>query len=314
MNRSKFIYKWGKYMIYEKWSKNIDVYNLFDGYTIEKVKGKDFSVYFAVYEIFDTNIWFRQSFEVYRSIVEHCDICFWIKKDGCRIGGVLLEPNYMNCLMLEPPYNNEHDTIIAKLKNILLCWSDKSKAIIVGGVQPNKIKYYQRAGFKMGISRRCMIRTTEDFETCFSDEYRIVSLGEEHKNEIKDLFVEAFSRGIEKQSSSEFEQQLQYYFDKNTENGLVNKASTLIYDRKTNQLIGACLISIWEEWPIVYDIAVKPSFQKKGLAANMIKRALTILKEQYPVIRLFVTLGNDAEMLYHKLGFLPGVETTEMIL
>lgn len=46
----------------------------------------------------------------------------------------------------------------------------------------------------------------------------------------------------------------------------------------------------------------------------MLKHALTILKEEYPVLRLFVTLGNDAELFYSKLGFLSGIETTEMIL
>lgn len=298
--------------MYEKWSKDIEIYNLFDGYTIEKVNGKDFSIYFAVYEIFDINIWFRQSFDVYCSVIEDCDICFWIKKDGCRIGGVLVEPNYMNCLILEAPYDNDYDIIIAKLKNILLYWSDKNKAIIVGGVKPDKVKYYQRAGFKMGESRRCMIRPTEEFEIIWNDDYKLVSPRKEHKDEIRELFVEAFS--TERQNNSNAERQIQYYFDENPENSLVNKASTLVYATKTNQLIGACLISNWEEWPNVYDVAVKPSFQKKGLATNMIKRALTILKEQYPVLRLFVTLGNDAEMVYHKMGFLSGVETTEMIL
>lgn len=292
-------------------------YDLLDGYTIEKVSGKDFSIYFAVYEIFDTNIWFRQRFDVSCSVIEDCNICYWIKKNGCRIGGVLLEPNYMNCLILEPPYSNEYDTIIAKLKKILLCWSDKSKSIIVGCVKPDKIKYYQRAGFKIGESRRCMVRPTEEFKAIWSDEYKIVSARKDHIDEISELFVEAFGTGIEIQDKLSFKQQnnsIRYYFNENPENSLVNKASTLIYHRKTNQLIGACLISIWEEWPLVYDVAVKSSFQNKGLATSMLKRALTILKQEYPVLRLFVILGNDAEMLYHKMSFLPGVETTEMIL
>lgn len=298
----------------EKWSKNIEIYNLFDGYTIEKVTGKDFSVYFAVYEIFDSNIWFRQSFNVYCSVIEDCDICFWIKKNGCRIGGVLLKPNYMNCLILEPPYNNEYDIIISKFKKLLLSWSDKNKPIVVGCVKPDKVRYYQRAGFRMGESRRCMIRPTEEFESIWSDAYKIVLPRIENKNEIRKLFTEAFGTGIEGENNSKIEHQIQCYFDENLENSLVNKASALVYDTKTNQLIGACLISIWEEWPNVYDVAVKPAFRNKGLATNMIKRALTILKEQYPVLRLFVTLGNDAEIVYHKMGFLPGVETTEMIL
>lgn len=223
----------------------------------------------------------------------------------------------MNCLVLEPQNNNEYDTIIAKLKNILLCWSEKSKAIIVGGVKSDKVKYYQRVGFKTGESRRCMIRPTEEFETIWSDEYKIVLPQKEHINEISNLFVEAFYSDVKSQDKSYIQKQVnsvEYYFKYNLENSFVNKASTLIYDKKTNQLVGACLISIWEEWPNVYEVAVKPSFQKKGLATNMIKRALTSLKEQYPVLRLFVTLGNDAEMVYHKMSFLPGVETTEMIL
>lgn len=302
--------------MHKEWSENIEKYDLFDGYSVEKTNWKDFSVYFAVYEIFDTNVWFRQSFNVYCSILKDCNLCFWIKKNGCRIGGVLLEPNYMNCLVLEPPYN-EYDIIIAKLKNLLLSWSDKNHPIYVGAVKPDKVKYYQRLGFKVGESRRCMIRPTEEIETIWDDEYKIVPVTKEKQNEISELFVEAFSTEVEGQDKMNFQQQnesVQYYFNNNLENSLVNKASTLIYEKKTNELIGACLISIWEEWPNVYDIAVKPVFQKKGLAKNMLKRALTILKEKYPVLRLFVTLGNDAEIVYYKMGFLAGVETTEMIL
>lgn len=302
-------------MMDRTWSGDTTKYELFHGYSIEKTDWKEFTVYFAVYEIFDTNVWFRQSFDMYCTILKDCNSCFWIKKDGCRIGGVLLEPNYMNCLFLEPPHN-EYDIIIAKLKEILLSWSDKSQEIYLGCVKPDKIKYYQRLGFKSGESRRCMIRPTEEFETIWSDEYKIVPVTEESRNEISKLFVEAFGTEVknEDENFGGQDKSIQYYFDNNPENTLVNKASTLIYEKKTNELIGACLISIWEEWPNVYEIAVKPSFQNRGLAKNMIKRALTILKEQYPVLRLFVTLGNGAEMAYHKMGFLAGVETTEMIL
>ncbi len=80
----------------------------------------------------------------------------------------------MNCLILEPPYNNEYDTVIAKLKNILLNWSNKDEEIIVGGITSDKIKYYQKAGFKSEESRRCMIRPTEKFEIIWSDEYKII--------------------------------------------------------------------------------------------------------------------------------------------
>ncbi|MGH4124145.1 MAG: GNAT family N-acetyltransferase [Clostridium sp.] len=303
-------------MKYNQWSKEINVYELSEGYSIHKAEWKEFSIHFATYEIFSINVWFRQSFDMYCSVLKDCDICYWIKKDGHRMGGVLLEPNYMNCLFLEPPYN-QYDEVLNELRNILICWSDESKKIIVGGVKPQEIKYYQRAGFRTGKARRCMIRPTEEFNINWSDEYQIVLPTVEREMEIVKLFNEAFQGGVGDDGNSTIDKQqesVKYYLNDNLQNNLVNKASTLIYYKKTNELVGACLISIWEEWPNVYDIAVKPSFQGNGLARNMIKKALTVLKEQHTVLRLFVTLGNDAEMSYHKLGFLAGVETTEMFL
>lgn len=296
------------------WSKDLKEYDLKDGYSIEKAQWGEFSIYFAVYEVFEANIWFRQSFDAYCSVLKNCDICFWIKKDNFRIGGVLLDLNYMNCLFLQPQ-NNEYDLIIGKLKKLLLTNSDNSKPIYVGAVKPDKVKYYQRAGFKIGESRRCMIRPTEEFHITWDCDYEIVSVTEDKKGDIVKLFTEAFSNESKDGTSFEKENEsVEVYFTKNLKNTLVNKASTLIYEKKTNELVGACLISIWEDWPNVYDIAVKPSSQKRGLAKNMLKRALTVLKEGYPTLRLFVTLGNDAEMLYHQMGFLAGTETTEMIL
>jgi len=296
------------------WSKDLKEYDLKDGYSIEKAQWGEFSIYFAVYEVFKVNVWFRQSFDTYCSVLKDCDKCFWIKKDNFRIGGVLLDLNYMNCLFLQPPHN-EYDLIIGKLKNLLLTNSDNSKPIYVGAVKPDKVKYYQRAGFKIGESRRCMIRPTEEFHITWDCDYEIVSVTEDKKSDIVKLFAEAFSNESKDGTSFEKENEsVEVYFTKNLKNTLVNKASTLIYEKKTNELVGACLISIWEDWPNVYDIAVKPSFQKRGLAKNMLKRALTVLKEGYPTLRLFVTLGNDAEMLYHQMGFLAGTETTEMIL
>ncbi|WP_346935754.1 GNAT family N-acetyltransferase [Clostridium sp.] len=239
------------------------------------------------------------------------------QKNDCIIGGVSLEPNYMSCLFLIPPYDNEFEKVLGKLKNILISWSDKSEEIYAGNVKQEYVKYYQRLGFRTGESRRCMIRPTEKFQVIWNDDYRIAPARKENQMEIAEFYKDAFKNVEDFQSKLSVEEingAIQDYFDNNSEDSLVNKASTLVYDKKTNQLIGASLISIWEEWPNVYDFAVKPSFQGKGIGNNMLKYALTILKEEYPVLRLFVTLGNDAELFYSKLGFLSGIETTEMIL
>lgn len=44
------------------------------------------------------------------------------------------------------------------------------------------------------------------------------------------------------------------------------------------------------------------------------KIALNNFKGECPVLRLFVELGNDAEALYHNLGFIAGEETTSLYI
>ena len=115
-----------------------------------------------------------------------------------------------------------------------------SKSIVVGCVKPDKVKYYQRAGFKMGESRRCMIRPTEKFNVIWSDEYKITSIRKENQKEIAKFYKDAFKNTKDFQSKlsiEEIEEEIQDYFDNNAEDRLVNKASTLVYDKKTNQLI-----------------------------------------------------------------------------
>jgi ribosomal protein S18 acetylase RimI-like enzyme len=55
------------------------------------------------------------------------------------------------------------------------------------------------------------------------------------------------------------------------------------------------------------DIAVHPEYQRRGLATRMLKKALTILKSEYSILRFGVAMGNPAESVYYNLGFLSGV-------
>lgn len=295
-----------------QWSKDRIRYELSDGLIVEKADLKTFSIYFAVYEIYSTNLWFRKSFEQSVNVLNGCEECFFITKDDVVVGGVLLEPNYMNCLFFIPPFK-QYEKVIGMLKELLMEWSDPDKDIILGGAKPEMKRYFQLQGFIEGESRRCMIRPTEEYEIKWSDDVCVASVTKDKTEEILSLFTESYV-DQEREQSADHEKSLERYFDEIHHHKEALEASTLIYDKKSHELIGACLISIWEEWPNVYDVAVKPSFQKKGIAKNMIRRASTLLKNQYPVLRLFVTLGNEAEYVYEKLGFLAGVEWTEMFI
>lgn len=86
-----------------------------------------------------------------------------------------------------------------------------------------------------------------------------------------------------------------------------------------NKPIAACLIgydpSVPNGFTGISDIGVHPDYRNRGLAEYMIKRALTIAKQKNnsQAMRLFVTVGNPAESLYHKLGFMPGKSFSPMV-
>ena len=76
--------------------------------------------------------------------------------------------------------------------------------------------------------------------------------------------------------------------------------------RQIGRLAGACLVSIWEDWPLIGSLAIRPDLRGHGLAGSLMRHALGTLHTAYPVVRLFVTMGNPAESLYRKLSFISG--------
>ncbi|MEY8745172.1 GNAT family N-acetyltransferase [Bacillales bacterium AN1005] len=94
--------------------------------------------------------------------------------------------------------------------------------------------------------------------------------------------------------------------DPNYTNEILNQASTLVYDQETGQLIANCRLCLQDNQAAVYSVGVIPTYRGRGIATRMLQRALSVIKDHYPVLRLYVMEGNDAESLYYNLGFVQG--------
>jgi ribosomal protein S18 acetylase RimI-like enzyme len=206
------------------------------------------------------------------------------------------------------------------LKKTLLIWSDHTKNITAYEILSNQIDLFSRAGFWPGEYRcRWMQRPTETFNISWEDQYKIVSpdfscVSDQklliHADEIGEFFYKSYFNTISgirrKWQSLDFFTSWTKNFPSES-NEPLRSASTLIYDSNSNQLVGACLVSLQDNYPAIYNIAVLPSYIGKGIATKMLQRALSILKEQnHPVLRLYVMQGNDAESVYYNLGFISG--------
>lgn len=294
------------------WNVNNKVYELGKGFSLEVAEKDEFSKVYAVY--CSEDIGFKNNFEQKMAVVSDDDSCFWIKKDEKIIGGTFLEPNFIEGVFLIPPFDDVY-TVLKVIKKILVHWSDKNKDINANVVIPSQVEIYEKLGFRISETGRWMISSTREFEVKWEDKFQVVLPNKEHTEELGKLFYEAFKTSPgQKFSLKERTEFVEYYFEHNSHIEILNKASSVVFNKETNELIAVCLISEWNEWPLIYDIAVRSDYRGMGIASKLIKKSLTVLKDKYPAIRLYVDGGNDAERIYYDNGFLPGIKVTNLII
>lgn len=304
----------------QNWTKKMNYYQLSDKYSIIKADSQEFSIYESVYgdgiyNRFAVKHWdLRLEVSLDNPFASH-DSFYWIKIGDRRVGGVLIEPNVLARLFLIPPFTNLYE-IIKLLKKLLIQWSDINKNIYAYQIPTEQGRYFEMLGFWMEKNRRWMMRPTEYLEFNWDENVIIKNPKSSNNIEIAKLFYESFKDGVDlkndvrqKRNGCSYEDYLDEvndYFN-NTDDMLV-EASTLVYDKEVGKLIGVCLVSMLEEWPLIHTIGVHPLYKGRKLGAKMLKKAITALNKNYPILRLFVTIGNVAESIYYDLGFIQGVE------
>jgi len=200
-------------------------------------------------------------------------------------------------------------------------WSDNDDKVTVYGVTPKDVEHFQKLGYRRNCERRVMIRPTETFKDInWSDDFITKVPTIDDAPIIGKLFFECCSGGIDyetfgskmlEEAIVDAERTLKMYSSNNTLEG-----STLVFDKNTNQLVGACIAGINgfcdNDFSEIGEIVVRQDYRRLGLASKMIKTALTNLKKISPATILCVTIGNPAEGLYDNLGFFSGVKFTGM--
>lgn len=280
--------------------------NYLNEYKICKANSEEWSRYHAIYRLSNFNEWMPLSFQGEINRYIKVDFCYWIIRNNKRIGGALIKPNMIKCIFTIPPFNNKED-LIKVLTSYTHSISDVNEDIIVPDADLHSIDCYKAVGFELQRVDKLMVCATSNFDIIWDDQYKVVIPERKHIEEMAELYYETYSKNkllyIASQSYDFQIENVKGYFD----HAEVMKASmdwsTLIYDVKKNKLIGACTVSLVNELPYIFDFVVHPEYQGKGLATNIMKRTLDALAKDYPAIRLNVTVGNDAEIFYDKLGF-----------
>ncbi|ACX65257.1 GNAT family N-acetyltransferase [Paenibacillus sp. Y412MC10] len=295
------------------WSEDINFFDLSNEYSIRRADHEEWGLYCSVYYNMRYNGFFRE--EGFNTPRRNS---FWIYKGESRIGGVRMAPNTIYHLFYIPPFNNSYE-VLKLLKKMLIHWSDRTKHIRTFEILPDQVNLFTRAGFWPDEFRcRWMQRPTDHFQVIWDSNLTVKcpQIKEDetgakrfiNEDEIAWCDYNSFTGGFEaiRRKKSSLEDFIPKE-DPNFTNETLIQASTLIYDKDTSQLIANCRLCLQDNQAAVYSIGVMPTYRGRGLATGMLKRALSVLKDKYPVLRLYVMEGNDAESVYLNLGFIPGV-------
>ncbi|WP_273324259.1 GNAT family N-acetyltransferase [Vallitalea guaymasensis] len=304
----------------EYWSKNREEYQLDKDVYITKACEKEFAIFESIYGDGPNNRFAIKHWDLRLAISLDTPFAinnsfYWIIKGDVKIGGVLIEPNVISRLFIIPPYNDLY-RVLRLLKKLLIKWSDPKKNINAFQINNEQGKYFEMLGFWKEKSRRWMMRPTEELNYEYNQDFIFENPDKQQNRNIAKLLCSSFSNGVDNKSQLHKDTDEEYFeaclndvndFFENT-NSLLLEASTVIYDAKDKKIVGVCLISLFEEWPLIHTIAIDPLYSGKGLGKIILNKGISILNREYQVVRLFVTIGNSAESVYHELGFVQGVE------
>lgn len=302
------------------WSKDAKFYALSDHFSLRKAEKRDWNIYYSIYY----NQAYNGFFKEYGYEVHDSDQLFWIFRGELKVGGVIVTENTMSNLYFIPPFNDEL-RLVKLLKQLLVDFSDGSSDILVFDVLPPQVDLFARAGFWVGAERsRWMQRPTEVIDIQWDDELRIETPYLENGRlanelEIADVLFESYKGGVNAARRNHTSRESFIFHRHSIFTDSMLHASTLVYDKATNQLVGVCLLFMEDQqrtyYPGLFNFGVLPSYRNKGIAANMLKRALTVLHGEYPIMRLGLLQGTYAESLYYNLGFMPAdVEVEALVL
>lgn len=304
----------------EKWEDCKDQYVLNNGFMLIRADETEFGIHYAIYVGIDEEFTYSWNTLSHYTDGDDCQK-FWIFKDNKKVGGVVIEPNYSSHFFVETPYTVDKFSIISELDNALLQWSDKDRRIYFYMIQPKDVEIFNMLGYRKQFIRRTMIRPTEIFEDIqWSENLVIKTPTIKDVEAIGKVLHESYKGGIqyEEFSNNSLEDEIEVsgiFLERYISTNSLH-ASTLVYDKNTNELVAVCLAGKNNddayEFSKINEVAVMPDYRRLGIAENLIKRALTVLKDISPAAKLDVSVGNTAEALYYKLGFLPGIQMTAM--
>lgn len=278
-------------------------------YLFQHVKDDYFSIHYGIH---GTNIYMSYD---WKEIIEHLSPNgngIFIFKDSVPIGGLIIGNNSFSSPFLISPFSD-----IKEFWQAVINYSSKDNK--------NDILYFVNipeshadiitplGGIKKWAQRR-MYRPTAEYDIKPNDNFYFAIPSEIDKDEIVHVVYEAHLNGYTstvygKPHISDIKEAISRRFISFAQTNTLY-FGTIVKNKDTNKIAAVCIAGIYPEskndFSTIHQVSVLQEYRKQGIAQAMIMNSINNAHIISPVIGLGVLVGNPAELLYQKLGFISG--------
>jgi len=293
-------------------------------FSVINAEQKKYANYYSVYK--NSNIFVHFD---WNDILERINDknCFFILDKEKIIGGFTFTNNEISHIFIVPPFIER----ILLWEQILKYASDKraeNKIILKDISEEDKTILIDIFNAKFICTERRMFRPTEKISVNPPDNFYFAIPDDHDKQEIIQTIYEAHSAcfNLTGSESDRYEKdEVQEAI--NRRYNLFNQTntlhiSTLAKNNKNNEIAGVCIAGIYPDstndcsnlpkWSTIHQVSVRPQYRRQGIAESMLLHSINKAHSVSAFVSLGVTVGNPAELLYNKIGFLGGPKSSEL--
>jgi ribosomal protein S18 acetylase RimI-like enzyme len=278
-------------------------------YLFQHVKDDYFSINYAIY---GTNIYMSYDWQELIDKFSPKGKGTLVFKDGVPVGGVFINNNHISYPFLIPPFNALEEfwqEVIDYSKK-----DDKIDTLYFDNIPENHADIITSLGASKIWAQRQMYRPTTQYNITPNNNFNFTTPTEADRNEVIGVVYEAHLNGYTstvygKPDISDIEEAINRRFISFSQTDTLH-FGTLAKSKETNKIAAVCIAGIYPDsrnsFSTIHQVSVLPAYRKQGLAKAMILNSINAAHMTSPAIGLGVLVGNPAEVLYEKLGFISG--------
>jgi ribosomal protein S18 acetylase RimI-like enzyme len=278
-------------------------------YFFQHTKDDYFSIHYAIY---GTNIYMDYDWKELLDSFSPNGNGILIFKDDVPIGGITINNNHFSSPFLIPPFCD-----IKEFWGVVINYSkeaNKNDTLYFDYIPESNVDIITSLGAGKRWAQRRMYRPTAEYNIKPDDKFYLTIPRKIDKNEIIRVVYEAHLNGY---TSTVYGEPHISYIEETINRRFISFSQTntlhfgtIVKTKDTNKIAAVCIAGIYPDSPndfsTIHQVSVLPTYRKQGLAQAMILNSINAAHMSSPVIGLGVLVGNPAELLYQKLGFIGG--------